>query len=93
MGQVTVKVTGNVWGRLGVPKIEFPFEGENLGQLLEAFFAVYPARDLILDEQGKVLAWSRVVVNGRFSYLVGDMDAPVKPGDTVVLMRPYATAF
>ncbi len=89
---VTLKFTGNVRERMGRDRMEFVFAGHTLGALLTDLFAQYDLRDLILEE-GKVRPWARVVVNGRFSYLVGNMEAPIHDGDMVVLMHPYVVAF
>ena len=93
MTNVEIKFTGNVRARMGADRLKFSFAGDNLGQLLQAVFAQYDLEDLLLDEDGAIQPWSRIVVNGRFSYLVGDMNAPINDGDMIVLMRPYAVAF
>jgi molybdopterin converting factor small subunit len=91
---VTLKFTGIVRRRMGRrDRLEFSFEGETLGDLLEALFVQYDLQDLILDDDRNVIPWSRVAVNGRFSYLVGDMDTPIKDGDLIALIRHYAIAF
>jgi sulfur-carrier protein len=91
--RVTLKFAGDVRTRMGVNRMEFSFEGSQLRELLEALFAHHDLRDLILDERGNVLPYTRVAVNGRFSYLIGDLDAPIQEGDMVVLMKPYVVAF
>jgi molybdopterin synthase sulfur carrier subunit len=91
--KVTLKFTGNVRTRMGVSRMEFSFEGSRLGDLFESLFAHHDLRDLILDEKGNILPYTRVAVNGRFSYLIGDLDAPIQEGDLVVLMKPYVVAF
>jgi molybdopterin synthase sulfur carrier subunit len=91
--KVTLKFTGDVRTRMGVNRMEFSFEGSRLRDLLEALFAHHDLRDLILDEEGKVLPYARVAVNGRFSYLIGDLEAPIREGDLVVLTKPYVVAF
>jgi molybdopterin converting factor small subunit len=78
---------------MGADRMDFSFEGDTLGKLLETLFYHYRLRELIVDEGGDVLPWSRLAVNGRFSYLIGDMSAEVRDGDTVALIRPYAVAF
>jgi len=35
----------------------------------------------------------RVVINGRFSYLVGGWDAQIPDGATVVLLQSYGASF
>lgn len=88
MVQVLVKFTGDVWMRMHRGQIEFAFEGDNLGQLLDALFARYALRDLLLDESGSVRFRSRIAVNGRFSDTLQGMQTPVHSGDVIVLMRP-----
>lgn len=91
--QVTLKFTGHVRGRIGRDRMEFAFAGNTLGALLNNFFAHYDLRDLFLNERGEIRPWTRIVVNGRYSYLIGDMDAPIHGGDLVVLIHQYAAAF
>lgn len=92
--RVTLKFTGDVRQRMGSQdRIEFAFAGNTLGALLAEVFAQYDLRDLILNEQGEVRPWARVAVNGRFSYLVGNMEAPIREGDLVALIYPYSVAF
>jgi molybdopterin synthase sulfur carrier subunit len=91
--RVTLKFTGKVWQRMGCSRMGFVFAGHTLGALLNELFAHYDLQDLILNEEGEVRPWTRVVVNGRFSYLIGDMDAPIHDGDLVVLIHQYAVAF
>lgn len=91
--RVVLKFTGLVRGRMDCDRMEFAFSGSTLGALLNDLFDRYDLRDLILNEQGDVRPWARVAVNGRFSYLIGDMDAPIHDGDLVVLIYQYAVAF
>lgn len=90
---VTLKFTGNVRARMGRDRMEFSFRGHTLDALLDDLFTHYDLRDLILSEEWEVRPWARVVINGRFSYLVGNRDAPIRDGDLVVLMHPYVVAF
>jgi molybdopterin synthase sulfur carrier subunit len=91
--QVTLKFTGHVRRRMGRDRMEFVFCGHTLGALLSALFAHYDLQDLILNEEGEVRPWARVAVNGRFSYLIGDMDTSIHDGDLVTLIYQYAVAF
>ncbi len=90
---MTLKFTGLVRTRMGFDRMTFSFEGNKLGDLLDALFGQHNLRDLMLGEDGNILPYSRVVVNGRFSYVVGNFDAPVENGDMIVFIRPYAVAF
>jgi molybdopterin converting factor small subunit len=93
MTNVSLKFTGDVRKRLKLKQLDYSFNGDTLGQLLESLFENYELRDLILDETGSIRSYSRVAVNGRFSYLLGDMDAPIEDGDFITLIRPYVLAF
>lgn len=90
---VQLKFTGLVRSRLGLDSMEFEFEGSTLADLLAAFFNEYDIKDLLIDDSGAILPYSRVVINGRFSYLVGDMDAPIYEDDKIAFIRPYVVAF
>ncbi|MBI5303660.1 MAG: hypothetical protein HY868_16105 [Chloroflexi bacterium] len=89
MTQVTLKFTGEVWSRVNTYQMGFAFEGRNLGDLLNAFFVQHRVRDLLLDEHDKIIPWSRVIVNGKFSETMGDLAIPIHNGDEVVLVRPF----
>jgi molybdopterin converting factor small subunit len=89
MTQVELKFTGEVWARMKAYHMNFSFEGRNVGDLLTALFKQYELRDLVLDENDRIIPWSRIIVNGRFSEFIGDLSAPVKTGDEVVLVRPF----
>ena len=89
MVSVTLKFTGDVWARMKCYRLDFAFDGQNLGDLLKALFAQYHLRDLILDEHDNIMPWSRVVVNGRFSETMGDLAIPIHDGDEIVLIRPF----
>lgn len=89
MTTATIKFTGNVRGRIGIGQMDFAFDGQNLGELLEALFARYDLRDVLLDLDGGLKPFARLLVNGRFSSSLQGMQTPIRDGDRVVLMRPY----
>lgn len=90
MTQVTLKFTGEVWSRMKTYRMNFVFDGTCLADLLKALFKQYNLRDLMLDENDRIIPWSRVIVNGRFSeFLEGGLKTPVESGDEIVLIRPY----
>lgn len=63
-------------------------------ELLPALTRAYDVADLLLNTDGlSTRPYSRLVINGRFFELVGGPAAPVRDGDVVTLMRPYAPAF
>jgi molybdopterin converting factor small subunit len=47
---VEVRCTGHVRTAVGEPKLEFTFEGTTLRAFLDAFFAQYDVRDLLIAE-------------------------------------------
>ncbi len=93
MANVTLKFTGNVHTRVGAYQMDFSFEGTRLRELLNAVLARHNLRDLLLDESGNLKPYARVLVNGRFSELLQGLDTPVRDGDIIVLIHPYAVAF
>ncbi len=93
MANVTLKFTGNVHTRMGAYQMDFSFEGNKLRELLDAVTVQHSLRDLLLDASGNIKPYARVLVNGRFAELLEGLDTPVRDGDTVVLIHPYAVAF
>lgn len=93
MANVTLKFTGNVHTRMGAYQMDFSFEGTKLRDLLSAMFTRHNLRDLLLDESGNLKPYARVLVNGRFSELLQGLETPVRDGDIIVLIHPYAVAF
>lgn len=47
---VTVKATGHVRRELGEHRFEFTFEGDTLGEFLDAFFDEYGCEEMLLAE-------------------------------------------
>jgi len=94
VAHITLKFTGEFWGRVGRGGTEFEFEGDTVYAFLPAVTKAYAVADLLLNADGlTVRPTSRLVVNGRFHYLVGGLEAPIREGDVVTLMRPWAPAF
>ncbi len=94
MAHITLKFIGEFWGRVGFGHAEFEFEGETVREFLPAVTVAYDVADLLLNPDGlSTRPSSRLVINGRFFELVGGLDAPIREGDVVTLMRPYAPAF
>lgn len=94
MTRIVLKFTGEMWGRVGFGHVDFEFEGSTVREFLPALTRAYPVADLLLNPDAvSIKPYSRLVVNGRFFELVGGLDAPIRDGDVVTLMRPYATAF
>ncbi|CQR50895.1 MoaD/ThiS family protein [Haloferax massiliensis] len=60
---VEVKLTGHVRSAAGTHRTEFTFEGETLRAFLDAFFAAYDVRDLVIAEReadATTRGWARV---------------------------------
>ena len=93
MTHITLKFIGEFWGRVGCGHADFDFEGSTARAFLSAVTRAYNVADLLLADETTIRPASRLVVNGRFHYLVGGLDAPIRDGDVVTLMRPYAPAF
>ena len=93
MTQVTLKFIGEFWGRVGFGHADFEFEGSTVREFLPAVTKAYNVADLLLADETTLRPTSRLVVNGRFHYLVGGLDAPIGDGDVVALIRPWAPAF
>jgi len=47
---VEVRATGHVRDALGTPSLSYTFEGETLRDFVDAFFAEYDVRDLVIAE-------------------------------------------
>src|SRR3972149_2189486 len=87
MTHITLKFTGEFWGRVGLGHADFDFEGGAVREFLPAVTNAYNVADLLLNsDQVSIRPTSRLVVNGRFHYLVGGLDAPICAGDVVTLM-------
>jgi hypothetical protein len=90
--QVTLKFTGEVWGRMRSYRMDFGFEGATLADLLMALFAKYDLRDLVVDGDGQFIPRSGVLINGRSAKYLGTLAAPIREGDEVTIMRPSVAA-
>ncbi len=93
MTHITLKFTGEFWGRVGFGHAGFEFEGGTVREFLPAVTQAYNVADLLLADETTIRPASRLAVNGRFHYLVGGLDAPIRDGDVVALIRPWAPAF
>jgi molybdopterin converting factor small subunit len=93
MTHITLKFIGEFWSRVGFFSSEFEFEGDTVREFLPAVTKAYDVADLLLADETTIRPTSRLVLNGRFHYLVGGLEAPIRDGDVVTLMRPWAPAF
>ncbi len=94
MTHIPLKFIGEFWGRVGFGHADFEFDGNPAREFFPAVTQAYNVGDLLLNPDGaSTKPYSRLVINGRFFELVGGLDAPIRDGDVVTLMRPYAPAF
>lgn len=93
MTRVSLQFIGEFWGRVGFGHTDFEFEGSTVRDFLPAVINAYNVADLLLADETTIRPTSRLVVNGRFHYLVGGLEAPIRDGDVVTLIRPWAPAF
>ena len=89
MTRIHLQFTGEFWGRVGFGHSDFEFEGSTAREFLRAVTRAYRIADILYNPDGlSTRKFSRLVINGRFSELVGGPDAPIRDGDVVTLMRP-----
>ena len=88
MTLVTLKFTGEFWGRTQTGSTDFSFDGATLRDLLREAFTRYDVREILLDENDQFVFRSGVMVNGRSARWIGGLNAPIQNGDEVILMRP-----
>ena len=80
---ITLRLAGDFRGRLGKHQTRFAFPGNTLRQLMAALVREFDLGDLLMagDEPRPYV---QVVINGRFSYLVGGLEAQIPDGSTVM---------
>lgn len=88
MTTVALRFTGEMWARVGFGSTQFSFEGDTLGALLRAAFTQFDVRDVTLDANKQFVFRSGVLINGRSAKFLGGLNAPIRTGDEVILMRP-----
>lgn len=86
--RVTIKFTSHFRKRLGQAMTEFTFEGNTLRQFIPALLEQYEIEDLLFKD-GERRPNVRVVIDGRYSYLLGGQDAPIPNGAIVVLVYTW----
>lgn len=89
---VTVKFTGSFRKPAGQPQIEFSFEGETLRAFIHALDREFNFGDLLLDHD-ELSSRVLVVINGRYSYLLGGWEAHIPEGALIVLLRSHKLAY
>jgi molybdopterin synthase sulfur carrier subunit len=84
----TLKFTNLFRKRLGISLTEFTFKGSTLRQLIPALLEQYEIEDLLIKD-GVLRSNVRVVIDGRYSYLLGGLDAHIPDGAIVVLVYSW----
>lgn len=82
--RVTLKLTSHFRARTGLFKTDFEFKGNTLREFIPALLGQYDIDDLLMED-GELRFNVRVVINGRYSSLLGGFDAPIQDGATIVL--------
>jgi molybdopterin synthase sulfur carrier subunit len=89
---VNLKFASHFRARLGQSRTAFSFKGNTLREFIPAVLQTFDIADLLLDN-GEVKPNVRVVINGRYSYLVGGWDAVIPDGAIVVFMYAYGLTY
>jgi len=90
--QVRLKFANHFRARIGKSEVMFSFPGTTLRDFVEALLREYEVSDLLL--QGEELKpHARIVINGRFSDVLGGWEAKIAEGSTIVLLQSYVLAF
>jgi len=81
---------------MGIPRqythtgrVEFESPRDMLRDVLKEVVNSYHIPDVILDENGDVKPYARVLVNGRSYQFLGGMDVILHDGDAVALIYPW----
>jgi molybdopterin converting factor small subunit len=93
MVKVTVKFMSIARQRAGTGGVEFSSARDRLGDVLKEIVKEYKIADIILNKDGEVRPWARVLVNGRSQQFVGGLDAELHDGDRIALIYPYTENF
>ena len=93
MVKVTVKFMSIARQRAGTGGVEFSSLRDRLGDVLKEIVKEYKIEGVILNEDGEVRPWARVLVNGRSQQFVGGLDAELHDGDRIALIYPYTENF
>ena len=79
--------------RAGTGGVEFSSSKDRLGDVLKEVVDKYRIADIILDRDGEVRPWARVLLNGRSQQFVGGLDTVLHDGDRIALIYPYTENF
>lgn len=93
MVKVTVKFMSIARERAGTGGVDFASVWDRLGDVLKEIVQEYGIADIILNKDGGVRLWARVLVNGRSQQFVGGLDTELHDGDRIALIYPYTENF
>ena len=91
---ITLKFTSHFRARVGKSLTEFAFKGSTLRHFITALLVEFDIADLLLKDD-ELKPYVRVVINGRFSYLIGGWEAEtgypsmLAPGFSSGSREPY----
>ncbi len=84
----TIKFTSHFRKRLGIRQTGFTFTGSTMRQFIPALLEQFEVEDLMIKD-GEPRPNVRVVIDGRYSYLLGGLDAHIPDGATVALVYSW----
>ena len=89
--RITLKFTSFFRSRVGFSQTEFAFKGNTLRQFIPAMLEKFDIADLLMDGD-ELKRHVRVVINGRYSYLLGGWEAEIPEDAMVVLLHSYVAS-
>jgi len=87
--KLIVKFMGIPRERTKTGRIEFNSSCGNLRGVLKEITEFYNLADVMLTENGDVMPYARILVNGRSFQFVGGIDAELHEGDAIALIYPW----
>ena len=90
--RITLKFTSFFRSRLGLSQTEFSFKGTTLRQFIPAMLKQFDIADLLMDG-GELKSHVRIIINGRYSYLLGGWQAEIPDGAMVVIIHSYTVSY
>jgi len=82
--RVTLRFTTDFRARVEQNEVEFAYRGNTLRDLMKAIADQFDVADLLTAGE-ELRSYVQVVINGRFSYTVGGLEAEIPDGASVVL--------
>ena len=82
--RVALRFTTDLRARVGQNEVEFAYKGNTLRELMKAIADQFDVADLLIAGE-ELRPYVQVVINGRFSYTVGGLEAEIPDGASVVL--------